>query len=191
VKQAGDSLVGRLTVDQAPVIHRDNASVADTAAALGVAAQEVVQVFAATLGINFTFVQLCDAASVDRAKLDHAAWANAFGGRVDGQLYVFSGDLVDGGRIHSRLFAPAFGIPEDPATGSAASILAGAAAILTGFDEPALHLSIDQGVAMGRPSRLESAARLEQGQVTAVEVGGAVTFVAEGTITIPAAYLLG
>ena len=67
----------------------------------------------------------------------------------------------------------------------------GAAAILIGFDGPTLHLSIDQGVAMGRPSRLESAARLEQGQVTAVEVGGAVTFVAEGTIDIPAACLLG
>lgn len=190
VTETDAGLSGRLTVDQSPIVHRDNVSVAEAAASLGLPPGDVRNVFAATLAINFTFVHLRDREAVDRASLDHAAWAEAFAGRPDGQLYVFSGDLADGGSIHSRLFAPSFGIPEDPATGSAASILAGAGAIMTGHQGPSFSLSIDQGVAMGRPSRLESTARLEQGLVTAVEVGGAVTFVAEGIIDVPASHLL-
>ena len=103
-------------------------------------------------------------------------------------LHRTGGDLEDGGELYSRMFGPSFGIPEDPATGSAAGILAGVAA---GFASPASDryaLSIRQGVAMGRPSRLDAAALLENGKVTAIEVGGAVTFIAEGKIDIPAAY---
>jgi len=185
VTRRGEGLFGRLTVDQAPVLHADSVSVAQAAASIGLAESDVERVFAATLGIDFTYIQLRDAATVDRAVFDHAAWRTAFAKRRDGQLYVLAGPLSDGGQIHARLFAPAFGMLEDPATGSAASILAGAGAMVTGLSGGRLALSIDQGVLMGRPSCLEAEATLSGGRVVTVSVGGATTFIAEGEIDVP------
>lgn len=181
---------GRLTVDQAPVLHSDAISVSAAAECLGLTADNIEQVFAATLGVDFTFIQLADAALVDRAALDQAAWSKAFTGRVDGQLYLFAGDLADGGQIYSRMFGPAFGIPEDPATGAAATALGGAGAMLARQAGDRFALTIEQGVKMGRPSRLEAEAALDNGQVVAVSVGGATAFVAEGEIDVPERYLL-
>jgi trans-2,3-dihydro-3-hydroxyanthranilate isomerase len=191
VSRRGDGLFGRLTVDQAPELHADAVSAASAAAAIGLAEGDVERVFSATVGIDFTFIQVRDPATVDRAVFDHAAWRGAFADRRDGQLYLFGGQLADGGRIHARLFAPTFGIAEDPATGSAASILAGAGAIVTGHRGDRFALTIDQGILMGRPSRLEAEATLGDGRVAAVSVGGATAFVAEGEIAIPDRYLLG
>lgn len=182
-------LSATFTVTKQPVIHDDVASATEAASALSLDTSEVVRVFAAGLGVDFTFIQLRDIAAVDRAKLDHAAWTRAFSGKSAPQLYFFAGDLEDGSELYSRMFGPNFGIPEDPATGSAAGILAGVAA---GFASPSgdrYALSIRQGVTMGRPSRIDAAALLENGKVAAIEVGGAVTFTAEGMIDIPAAYL--
>lgn len=81
----------------------------------------------------------------------------------------------DGDRWKLRVFVPAFGAPEDPATGSAAGPLA-------------LHLSrhgrigfgdeieIRQGAEIGRPSTLHAVARSPQ----EIEVGGSAVIVARG-----------
>ncbi|HET7708355.1 MAG TPA: PhzF family phenazine biosynthesis protein [Sphingomicrobium sp.] len=191
VSRRGDGLFSRLTVDQAPQLHAGHVAVADAAAAIGLDTAEVERLFAATLGIDFTFIRLRDARAVDRAVFDHAAWRAAFSGRIDGQLYVFAGALADGGTVHARLFAPSFGIAEDPATGSAATVLAGAGAMLARHQKEQFRLTIDQGVLLGRPSRLEASATLAEGKVVAVSVGGATTFVAEGEIEVPEPYLLG
>ncbi len=55
-------------------------------------------------------------------------------------------------RAHMRFFAPAGGVPEDPATGSAAVALARA---MVAGGETAGRLSIDQGAEIGAPSRIE------------------------------------
>ena len=151
----------------------------------------MTRVFSAALGVHFTYIELADAAAVDSAVFDQAGWKAAFGDREDGQLYLFAGSLADGGTIHSRLFAPSFGIAEDPATGAAATILAGAGATLSGHRGSRFAFTIDQGIKMGRPSRLEAFAELRDGQVTAVGVGGHTAFVAEGEMDVPEAYLLG
>ena len=56
--------------------------------------------------------------------------------------------------FHARMFAPKSGIPEDPATGSAAAAFSGA---VVAFDAPpdGPHVVwIEQGIEMGRPSRI-------------------------------------
>lgn len=58
----------------------------------------------------------------------------------------------DDTRAHMRFFAPAAGVPEDPATGSAAVALARA---LQSTGEAAGRLTIDQGAEIGTPSRIE------------------------------------
>lgn len=57
----------------------------------------------------------------------------------------------DGDRVRARFFAPGAGVPEDPATGSAAVALATA---LVSEGEAAGALTIDQGAEMGHPSRI-------------------------------------
>jgi len=189
VARSVTGLRATLTARQAPQL-KEPANAADAAAVLGLGEADIAQVFAASLGIDFTFVQLGDAATVDRAVLDNGIWSSQFAGKPSPQIYAFAGQLADGASIHSRMFAPALGISEDPATGAAGSILAGAGAMLSGFAGDRLNLTIDQGVAMGRPSRLEASAYLENGTVVAVGVGGASSFVAEGQIEVPEPYLL-
>ncbi len=75
----------------------------------------------------------------------------------------------------TRMFHPAFGVPEDPATGSAAGPLALHLARhgrITFGDE----IEITQGVEIGRPSTLYAVARAEDD----VEVGGSAVIVARG-----------
>jgi trans-2,3-dihydro-3-hydroxyanthranilate isomerase len=78
----------------------------------------------------------------------------------------------------ARMFAPAHGLAEDPATGSAAAAFAGALALAGGARQAVLA----QGVEMGRPSRIET--RVEPGVdgTLAVLVAGTAVLVAEGFI---------
>ena len=73
----------------------------------------------------------------------------------------------------ARIGAPALGVEEDPATGSACAALVGAMASKPEFGGTAYRLSIQQGVSMGRRSEIEAEARKSGGVVTSVSVGGA------------------
>jgi trans-2,3-dihydro-3-hydroxyanthranilate isomerase len=85
------------------------------------------------------------------------------------------------------MFAPALGIEEDPATGSASAALAGCLAERLPTDG-SFTWTIDQGIAMGRPSRLEASAEKLRGRPVRVKVGGATVLVGEGSMTVPAGY---
>jgi len=103
---------------------------------------------------------------VDRAAL---VCANCFAG--------------SGSRWKTRMFAPASGVAEDPATGSAAGPLA-------------LHLArhgriafgdeieISQGAEVGRPSKLFARVEGSADDVQRVEVGGSAVTVARGELSV-------
>ena len=61
---------------------------------------------------------------------------------------------ADDGILHARMFAPLGGIPEDPATGSAATALGALLAELAPVSDGKFDFAIHQGDDMGRPSRL-------------------------------------
>jgi trans-2,3-dihydro-3-hydroxyanthranilate isomerase len=90
-------------------------------------------------------------------------------------------------QIASRVFVPGFGIPEDPATGSAAAGL-GLALVATGHaaGEGSTSYRIEQGRAMGRPSALSGRVEATGGTATRVHVAGQVVPVARGQIRAPA-----
>ena len=89
----------------------------------------------------------------------------------------------EGARWKTRMFAPAGGVAEDPATGSAAGPLA-------------LHLArhgriafgdeieISQGVEVGRPSTLFARVEGSADDVQRVEVGGSAVTVARGELSV-------
>jgi trans-2,3-dihydro-3-hydroxyanthranilate isomerase len=84
----------------------------------------------------------------------------------------------------TRMFAPVDGVPEDPATGSAAGPLALHLARhgRIGFGD---EIEISQGVEVGRPSTLYALARGSAHDVEAVEVGGSAVIVARGEFRLP------
>jgi trans-2,3-dihydro-3-hydroxyanthranilate isomerase len=139
-------------------------------AALGVARSELpVEVY--DNGIAHVYVNLPSRDAVAAVRPDMARLA-ALG--VTGSN-VFAGD---GERWKTRMFAPASGVPEDPATGSAAGPLA-------------LHLArhgritfgttirIEQGTEMKRASELYARVRGDAG-APIIEVGGAAVVVGRG-----------
>jgi trans-2,3-dihydro-3-hydroxyanthranilate isomerase len=91
---------------------------------------------------------------------------------------------VTGTDIQSRMFAPLFGVPEDPATGSANITLIGLLALRDPRPDLTLSKTIGQGVDMGRPSVLEATAEKKAGKVTATYIGGGCVPMLSGIIEI-------
>ena len=78
------------------------------------------------------------------------------------------------------MFAPEMGIVEDPATGAAAAALAGYLAAAQPPGNGTLRWVVDQGMEMGRTSRLYVECNRDGDRILAVRVGGSVVMVAEG-----------
>lgn len=98
-------------------------------------------------------------------------------------VFVFS--YVDGA-VNARMFAAGVGVPEDPATGSAAlglGVWLAGAGMVAGEGETSYV--VDQGVEMGRPSRLECVVRCQAGAAVECRVTGTTVPVAEGRIRVP------
>ncbi len=89
-----------------------------------------------------------------------------------------------GGRWKTRMFAPAHGVAEDPATGSAAGPLAVHLArhARIGFGD---EIEIRQGAEIGRPSTLYAKAEGSAERIERVEVGGSAVVVARGEFRLP------
>jgi trans-2,3-dihydro-3-hydroxyanthranilate isomerase len=90
----------------------------------------------------------------------------------------------EGSRWKTRMFAPAGGVAEDPATGSAAGPLAVHVARhgRIAFGE---EIEIAQGAEVGRPSTLYARADGSAEQLERVEVGGNAVVVARGEFRLP------
>jgi trans-2,3-dihydro-3-hydroxyanthranilate isomerase len=84
-----------------------------------------------------------------------------------------------GARWKTRMFAPNGGVPEDPATGSAAGPLA-LHLIRHGRLEWGQEIEIRQGEEIQRPSKLYARVEGSDGTATRVEVGGSAVVVARG-----------
>jgi trans-2,3-dihydro-3-hydroxyanthranilate isomerase len=95
-------------------------------------------------------------------------------------LLVFAPEALEPGHdLHARVFVHSLGIPEDPATGSAAGNLAGYLARYRRFGGSRIDVKMEQGYAVGRPSLLYLRAE-DTPQGVRVEVGGKAFSIARG-----------
>ncbi len=131
-------------------------------------------------GIPFLLVPLTGSDAVRRAKLVAAPWEEHLLDSAGENVYLFA---VDGNDVHARMFGPAVGVAEDPATGSAAAALAAYLGAAAGTDG-SHRWDVAQGVEMGRPSVLQIEAVCESGEVRAVRVGGSSVLMCTGEISI-------
>jgi trans-2,3-dihydro-3-hydroxyanthranilate isomerase len=165
-------------------------SPSDLAAVLSIETSEVSQSFFAGVGVPMCFAQLKSNEAVDRATINRAAWTATLSRAWSPHLFFFAGNLRDCGKLYARVWAPALGVEEDNATGSACAALVGAMASKPTFGGTAYRLSIEQGVLMGRRSEMEAEARKSGGVVTSVSVGGATAYIASGEIEVPRSALV-
>lgn len=131
-------------------------------------------------GLEFPYLSVRSDA-VARAALDVAA---AVRHRVE-DVSVFSWDAAEH-VAHARVFVPGAGVPEDPATGSAALGL-GVWLVTSGLlpGEGLSAYAIRQGAEIHRPSSLACTVTASGGAAIGATVTGRVVPVARGDIAVP------
>ena len=107
----------------------------------------------------------------------------AIEGVVGVLLYAEGGNAPDAD-YHVRMFAPGADVDEDAATGSAAAGLPGQIAASSSLGTGSHEWVIEQGVEMGRPSRIEVIVETNNDHVTDVQIGGHAVPVMRGEITV-------
>jgi trans-2,3-dihydro-3-hydroxyanthranilate isomerase len=138
-----------------------------------------------TCGVPYLFVPVRDRGAVARSRVNADAWARTLDGTWAPEIFIFAlGGERAGSDLHGRMYAPAFGIGEDPATGSAAVAMAGYLARRDPRRDGMLRWRLEQGFEMKRPSILDIEADVWRGEITGVRVGGATVLVCEGTMLI-------
>ena len=146
-------------------------------AALGVESSELpIEVY--DNGLRHVYVTLASEEAVTALKPDFSLLAEL------SDVLGVNTIAGSGSRWKTRMFAPSGGVPEDPATGSAAGPLALHVArhgrIAFG-DE----IEISQGAEIGRPSTLYARVEGSADKLERVEVGGSAVIVARGEFRLP------
>jgi trans-2,3-dihydro-3-hydroxyanthranilate isomerase len=153
--------------------------------ALGLPVSSVImppQVFGGR-GVEFLCVLVDTEQNVDWVMLDRRDLVAATNGVAgEGNVLIFS---YQAGKAYARMFADvASNIGEDPATGSAIAPLCASLAWWRTVDQSRTHVSIAQGVSMGRPSELHARFVVEGTNVQQVAVGGSVLPLYEASIEL-------
>jgi len=137
-------------------------------------------------GLPYHVIPVASIEAVRRAALDTARWQRMLADSWAHHVYLVcphgEGEGVD---VRVRMFAPGSGVPEDPATGSAAAALGGYLAAADGRGSGMLSWTVEQGLEIGRPSLLYVEAERRDGKTSAVRVGGSAVRVSHGTMTVP------
>jgi len=162
------------------------------ASALGLTADDfddALPIERAMVGVNHVLVPIRSLDAIGRAHttpdlLEALNLPNEHPG-----CFLFTLDRTESGAdIHGRMFAPAMGIGEDPATGSAAGPL-GVYLLRHGRLPPdetgQTRARLEQGIEMGRPSTLDIAMSGSAEHIEEVRVGGASVLIAEGELLLP------
>ena len=151
------------------------------AQAVGLSASDIVgEPVIASTGNNFLFAELRS-----REALKAASYAlDVFRKHLPMDRTIGVHLYVTAPEIQTRMFAPLFGVPEDPATGSANVTLIGLLALRDPRADLTLSKTIGQGVDMGRPSLLEATAEKRDGRITGMWIGGKCVPMMRGSLEL-------
>jgi PhzF family phenazine biosynthesis protein len=183
IREQGRPVV--VSMDQAPPKFGEQvADRAALAAALGLDQADLEPTEPAQVvstGAGHLMVPVRDRASVDRARPDGPRLEAALAAVGGEGCYLYSRDPDDarGGAVaYTRFFNPTMGIVEDPATGSAAGPLV-ALLVASGRVRDGINAIVEQGHALGRPSRIHVTVSGER-----VRVSGSGLVVGGGTLSV-------
>lgn len=172
----------RFSAPLPPSVSESKLTQADIARMLRLTTEQVKSApYIAGCGVPFQLVELADVDAVTQASADLSLWPVLLGDDAvqDLCIYSFNNSFNDrlnnnSADIRMRMFAPLAGIPEDPATGSAAAALVGGLAIRNKFSVNQGWM-IEQGGEMGRPSLIGTYIRVKGAGTNGVSTNGAGT----------------
>ncbi|MBR2688486.1 MAG: PhzF family phenazine biosynthesis protein [Aquamicrobium sp.] len=161
-------------------------------AALGLGPHEIgfenhrVAFFSA--GVPYVTIPVANLAAAAKARLNNDMWAQLAPKKSEWAFaspYVYCRETVNKeSAFHVRMIVPGNPSYEDPATGSAAAAFAGA---IMQFDQPGDGMTrcwIEQGLEMGRPSRIRLELDVAGGRLASARIGGKAVKVGEGKLFV-------
>jgi trans-2,3-dihydro-3-hydroxyanthranilate isomerase len=132
-------------------------------------------------GVPFVIIPLKTLDAVKRVRIDKDRKLELTKG-TQAEILVFCPETYKKeNSLNVRVFVDLYGIPEDPATGSANGCLAGYLSRYRYFGGDLVGVRVEQGYEIGRPSLLHLKAENREGEMH-VYVGGKVVMVASGEL---------
>jgi trans-2,3-dihydro-3-hydroxyanthranilate isomerase len=185
-RRKGQALAAYFELPKLPERLKDKPpSTAEIAAGLGLESHDIgfdghePSVFSA--GAPYLFIPIRSLDAIGRAVPGIMPWATKDGPAT----FVYTRDTKrEGSAYHARMFASAWGVYEDPATGSAVAAFVG---VVQAFDRPRdgeSMLTIEQGFEMGRPSLIALGLVIENGALVSATIGGSVVIVSSGSLDL-------
>jgi len=134
-------------------------------------------------GNAFAHIPVASLEALSKARVDTSYWRAAFAGQSVIGAYLYTHQCVHTtSAFHARMFAPDSGVPEDPATGSAAVGFAGVIHHFDRYPDGTHKRVVEQGFEMGRPSLIMLTLVVDGGRLATVRIGGHVVRVGQGTL---------
>jgi trans-2,3-dihydro-3-hydroxyanthranilate isomerase len=153
---------------------------------LGLSKNDILEKFPiqeVSTGVPFLIVPLKTLKALKRCLVNRDKYFQLIKNTKAKSLLVFSpGSHGTDSKLSVRMFSDYYGVPEDPATGSANGCLAAYLSHHRYFGSAEIDIQVDQGYEIGRPSTLYLKSLPENGK-TNVMVGGHVVPVAEGILS--------
>ena len=139
-------------------------------------------------GVPFLFVPVKDLEAMRAIRFRLDVWERTLRDFAAPHVFVFTQEvMLPGSTVHSRMFAPAMGIAEDPATGAASGPL-GCYLLRHGLVQPGnqgtSQMLSEQGFELGRPSLVQVKIEQDGQHITGVSIGGQCYFMGEGWIAL-------
>lgn len=199
VEMLGQALPGRASISPPQNFqHRPGHSVVAMANALGLRTDQIVArdlgSDIVSVGIEFPVVEVVDLGALEACRANPSAFAqlslypddlSAASSGLDEAFLVYVYCRTEQRVVRARMFDPLHGIPEDPATGSAAGALVG---LLASRDQVqgSARYEVLQGHEIRRPSRITVDLLRDNGQVLETHISGDCVEVIRGRFTLPA-----
>ncbi|MGQ9673567.1 MAG: PhzF family phenazine biosynthesis protein [Candidatus Aminicenantales bacterium] len=152
---------------------------------LGLKAEEVELNFPVeevSTGLPFLIVPLPNLSAVKKSRVNLEKWAELISRLEAKSFLLFCPETLGSENdLHVRVFAHFYGVPEDPATGSANGCLAAYLVKHRYFGSPKINIRVEQGHEIGRPSLLLLNAEEKEKEIE-IFIGGKVFLVVKGTL---------
>ncbi|WFM72741.1 PhzF family phenazine biosynthesis protein [Halomonas sp. CKK8] len=152
---------------------------------LGLEAHQVLsEPVLASCGLPYHLVELASQEALERALPSPGTWTACVSPSGQDQVYLYvAGDEADATRVvRARMFSTQGGVREDPATGSAAAALAGYLVQKKGNGR--WRWQVEQGIELGRPSRILAEAERGEDGLT-IRIAGQALIVGTGSLQLP------
>jgi trans-2,3-dihydro-3-hydroxyanthranilate isomerase len=169
-----------------------HATIDEIAAALGIGASDIG--FAAhtiahwSAGVPYVMVPVRELSVLQTLSLDPNLWCQLdveHEGRIAAPFVYAQDGVLRSNVYRARMFSPWDGIPEDPATGSAAAAFSGAVWRAESMETGVFEITIHQGIEMGRPSLIILNLEGSESVLSSATISGEAVKVAQGKLFLP------